>query len=126
VTKDLTVEFEDRPGTMLAAAQAVGAAGVNLLGVAGAPADGQSIGHFAIADADEQRAREAFEQGGARCLGARDVLVCPVPHHAGGLAEAVRPLAEAGVNINLLYLTENGDLVLGVDDMAKAREAVGM
>jgi hypothetical protein len=126
VTKDLTVVFEDRPGTLLAATEALASAGVNLLGGAGAPSAGEATAHFAVADGDEARAREAFAAAGAKVLESREVLVCPVAHRAGGLADTVRPLAMAGVNINLLYLTENGELVLGVDDIARGRSALGM
>jgi len=126
VAKDLTVVFEDQPGTLLAASQALAVAGVNLLGGCGYPSAGEAVSHWAVADGDEARAREAFARAGATVRESRDVLVVDVAHQAGGLGEAIRPLATAGVNINLIYLSENGALVLGVDDVARGRSALGM
>ena len=42
----------------------------------------------------------------------------------GELGDIARKLANAGVNLDLLYLTANMDLVIGVDDLEKAKSAL--
>ena len=55
----------------------------------------------------------------------RDVIVVDVEDRPGTMAQVARKLADAGVNIELAYAAFGGvRLVLGVDDLEKAREAV--
>ncbi len=53
----------------------------------------------------------------------RDVFVTDITDQPGALGKIVRRMAKAGVNIDLIYLTAAGQLVLGVDDEEKARSA---
>ena len=43
----------------------------------------------------------------------------------GELGIITRSIANAGVNINLIYIASNNRIVLGVDDLDKARNALG-
>ena len=43
----------------------------------------------------------------------------------GGLGRATRRFADAGINADLVYLTSDGRLVVGPDDVERAR-SVGM
>jgi hypothetical protein len=53
-----------------------------------------------------------------------NVLVIDVENRPGSLGEVARKMAEAGVNIGLTYATFGGvRLVLGVDDLDRARSA---
>jgi hypothetical protein len=55
----------------------------------------------------------------------REVIVVDVEDRPGTMAQVARKIADAGVNIELVYTTFGGvRLVLGVDDFAKARAAV--
>ena len=42
----------------------------------------------------------------------------------GALAELLAPLAEAGIDVGLTYLATGSRLVIGVDDVDKARAAM--
>ena len=57
----------------------------------------------------------------------RDVLVLdiePIVGKPGTGGEMFRKIADAGVNIDLIYLAENNRMVLGVDGLDKARAAL--
>lgn len=55
----------------------------------------------------------------------REVLVVDVADKPGSLGELTRELAEAGVNIELLYTTFGGvRIVIATDDMESARAAL--
>jgi hypothetical protein len=53
------------------------------------------------------------------------VLVVDVEDRPGTTGEVARKIADAGVNIDLVYTTFGGvRLVLGVDDLERARAAI--
>jgi hypothetical protein len=120
--KDLTVVMENRPGTLAALAEALGKAGVNIEGFCGFPSEGQGVGHVLVDDA--AAARRAIEQAGAKVTGERDVLVVDVENRPGALGEAARKIADAGVNIDLAYVAGNNRVVIGADDLDKAKAAL--
>jgi hypothetical protein len=73
---------------------------------------------------DAGATRKALEDAGIEVSGERDVLVVEVEDRPGTMAEVARRLADAGVNVELAYTTFSGvRLVLGVDDLEKARAA---
>jgi hypothetical protein len=121
MTKDLTVILEDRPGTLADVGEALGKAGINIEGLCGFPCEGKGIGHILVEDA--AAARRALEEIGLEIRGERQVLVLEVEDRPGALGEVSRRIADAGVNIDLIYLATNNRLVLGVDDLDKARAA---
>jgi hypothetical protein len=121
MTKDLTVILEDRPGTLADVGEALGKAGINIEGLCGFPCEGKGIGHILVEDT--AAARRALEEVGLEVRGERQVLVLEVEDRPGALGEVSRRIADAGVNIDLIYLATNNRLVLGVDDLDKARAA---
>jgi len=121
--KDLTVLLENRPGTLASLGESLGKAGVNIEGFCGFPAEGQAIGHLLVEDA--AAARQALEQAGAKVTGERDVLVVNIENRTGALGQAARKIADAGVNIDLVYLASDNRVVVGADDQDKARAALG-
>jgi len=121
--KDLTVLLENRPGTLASLGESLGKAGVNIEGFCGFPAEGQAIGHLLVEDA--AAARQALEQAGAKVTGERDVLVVNIENRTGALGQAARKIADAGVNIDLVYLASDNRVVVGADDLDKARAALG-
>jgi hypothetical protein len=59
---------------------------------------------------------------------ARDVVVCEIPSHPGGLNAVLKPLKDAGVNVDYLYSAFSkgygSALVLAVNDPEKACNAL--
>jgi hypothetical protein len=121
MAKDLTVELEDRPGTLADMGEALGNAGVNIDGGCGFPVQGRGIFHVLVEDAGA--ARKAIEGAGLSVTDERDVLLVDVTDKPGELGSIARRMADAGVNIDLAYLTARGQLVLGVDNLERARTA---
>ena len=118
--KDVTIELDDRPGTLATVGEVLGRAGVSIEGGGAWVVDGRGVAHFLFADAGAARA--ALEAAGIRVLQERDVVVQRLkqdePGQLGGLC---RRMAEAGVNIEVLYSDHAHRLVLVVDDGTTAR-----
>lgn len=122
MAKDLTVVLEDRPGTLADMGEALGKAGINIDGGCGFPCEGKGVLHILVDDAAD--ARRVLEGGGFEVTGERQVLILDIEDRPGAFGEIARKIAGAGVNIDLVYVASNNRLVLGTDDLEKARAAL--
>ncbi|PZR65253.1 MAG: amino acid-binding protein [Chloroflexi bacterium] len=116
---DLTVILRNVPGTIAELGEAAGKAGMNLLGGCGFEVGGEGVMHVLVDDA--AAGRRAFEEAGLEVRGEREVVVVDVDDAPGGLGRVMRRYADAGVNVDLVYLTADGRLVIGPDDVERAR-----
>ena len=123
MTTDLTIGLLDRPGTLARASDALGRAGVNIEGACGYVCEGQGTYHVLVSDVE--RARHALIDAGFEILAERRVVVSPVEDRPGAAAALLRRIADAGVNIDLLYLAVDGRLVLGGSDERAIEQALG-
>jgi hypothetical protein len=121
MTKDLTINLADRPGTLAELGEAMGKAGVNIEGVC-VPGEGKSAVHILVEDV--VAARRSLEAAKIQVQGESDVLMLTLEDKPGELGKLCRKIANAGVNINLCYLASKTRLVLGVDNLEKAKAAV--
>ena len=122
---DLTVILVDRPGTIADAAEALGRAGVNIQGVCGFPAGGDGVMHVLLEDADA--GRRALEAAGLEVRAEREVVILgQLPQQPGTLGATLRRIADAGVNVDLMYNSEDGRVVLSGEDVAGLREAAAL
>jgi hypothetical protein len=120
--KDLMVILEDKPGALADLGEATGGANINIEGMCATTGEGKGQLHILVED--PAATRQALEGAGIEVSGERDVLVVEVEDRPGTMAAVARRLADAGVNIELAYTTFGGvNLVLGVDDLEKARTA---
>jgi hypothetical protein len=119
--KDLTVVLVNRPGADADVMQALGRAGINIDGVTGSGCAGEGILHVLVDEGAE--ARRALESAGQVVRAEQDVLVWPVDDRPGEGGAIMRRIAYAGVNVDFLYLTTGGQLVIGASDLEKARTA---
>lgn len=122
MAKDLTIHLEDRPGALAEMGEALGKSVVNIDGICGFSCEGVGVLHILVEDA--AAAHSAVERAGFKVQAERDVLVVNIVDRPGELGDIARKLANAGVNLDLLYLTANMDLVIGVDDLEKAQSAL--
>ena len=120
--KDLTVVLVNRPGADADVMQALGRSGINIDGVTGSGCAGEGILHILVADGTA--ARQALESAGQVVRAEQDVLVWPVDDRPGEGGAIMRRIADAGVNVDFIYLTTGGQLVIGASDLDKAREAL--
>jgi hypothetical protein len=118
---DLTVVLVNRPGADADAMEALGHAGVNIDGITGSGCGGEGILHILVAD--RTAARQALEAAGQVVRAERDVMVFPVDDRPGAGGAIMRRIADVGVNVDFIYLTTGGQLVVGADDLDKARRA---
>jgi hypothetical protein len=118
--KDLEIVLENRPGALAEMGEALGRAGVSIEGGGAWVAGGEGVAHFLFKDG--AAAREALEAAGIRVLQERDVIVQRLKQGVPGqLGKLTRRMAEAGVNIEVLYSDHDHQLILVVDDPARAR-----
>ena len=122
---DLTVVLTDEPGELAKLGQATGAAGVNIQGMCAFTGEGRGIIHLLVADGLAERATSALQEAGMGVADQRDVLVVDIADRPGSLGEMALELADAGVNIELLYTTYGGvKIVIATDDLESARRAL--
>jgi hypothetical protein len=120
VLKDLAIALENRPGALAEMGNALGRAGVSIEGGGAFVVNGQGVAHFLFDDG--AAARAALEAAGIRVLEERDVLVQRLNQtQPGQLGKITRRMAEAGVNIEVLYSDHDHRLILVVDDLEKGR-----
>lgn len=125
--REFKVTMEDKPGSLAKLTEALGKGGVNIEGIAAIPSGGK--GDIRVVMGNAAGARQALQGAGITVEGEREVLVVDLPHRSGELAKVARTLADAGVNIDSVYSMGdrggNRQVVLGVDDLEKARKAAG-
>lgn len=118
--KDLTIILQDRPGALADMGEALGRAGVSIEGGGAWVVEGRGVAHFLVRDATA--ARRALEAAGIQVLAERDVLVQRLAQDVPGqLGLLTRRMAEAGVNIEVLYSDHDHQLILVVDDLERGR-----
>lgn len=118
--KDLAIDLDDIPGALAAMGEALGRAGVSVEGGGAWVVQGHGVAHFLFEDGTA--ARKALEAVGIHVLAEREVIVQrlrqDVPGQLGSLASR---MAEAGVNIEVLYTDHDNQLILVVDDLGTGR-----
>lgn len=118
--KDLTIALDNRPGALAEMGEALGRAGVSVEGGGAFVVNGQGVAHFLFEDG--AAARKALDAAGIHVLEVRDVVVLRLNQtEPGQLGKISRRMAEAGVNIEVLYSDHDHQLILVVDDIAKGR-----
>jgi hypothetical protein len=120
---DLTIGLANRAGTLASACDALGRAGVNIEGISGVVIDDRPSLHVLVADAEH--ASRALIDAGFELLARRRVVVVPIENRPGEAARLLRRIADAGINVDLVYTTTDGRLVVGADDDTALRAALG-
>jgi hypothetical protein len=120
---DLMIGMAHHPGTLAAACEALGHAGVNIEGAFGTVTEGRPELHALVADS--AHATRALIDASFDILAQRQVLAIPVENRPGAGAALLRRITDAGVSLDLMYTTLDGRLVLGSEDLAGLRAAIG-
>lgn len=119
---DLTVLLDNVPGQLAAISEVVGEAGINLDGACAVIVDDRGIVHLLVEDG--AAARAVIDAAGYTVHDEREVLVVDAEDRPGELGRVCRVLAEANVNITLMYVAAGTRIVLGSDDLDAARSAL--
>ena len=118
--RDLAIRLENRPGALAEMGEALGSVGVSVEGGGAFVFEGKGIAHFLFEDTVS--ARKALEEKGIEVLDDREVLVQKLNQdQPGQLGKISRMMAEAGVNIEVIYSDHQNQLILVVDDFEKGR-----
>jgi hypothetical protein len=124
MAKDLTITgFEDRPGVTASIGEALGRAGVNVEGGFGSGRLGEI--HVLVDDEQTGDARRAIEEAGLRVGDESEAIVVEAANSPGELGRLARRIADEGVNILSHYVASNNRLVFVVEDVERARGALG-
>jgi len=119
--RDLAILLENRPGALADMGEALGRAGVSVEGGGAWVVDGKGVAHFLFEDG--AAARRALEAAGIQVLEEREVLVQRLKQGTPGqLGLLTRRMADAGINIEVLYSDHDHQLILVVDDLARGRQ----
>ncbi|MEO6006037.1 MAG: amino acid-binding ACT domain-containing protein [Opitutus sp.] len=118
--RDVTISLEDRPGALADMGEALGEAGVSVEGGGAWLVKGEGVAHFLVTDGPN--AKIALERRGIAVVAVREVLVQRLQQAVPGqLGKLSRRMADAGVNIEVLYSDHEHQLILVVDDLVKGR-----
>ena len=124
MTTEFSVAIADVPGSLAGLGRALGDAGVNIEAIHAFAEGGRGLVRF-VADRPDRAARALETAGLAHTT--REVVVVRVLDEPGALGELALVMAEAGINIDTVYVTTRGHMVLGVDDLSGAvHVAAGM
>jgi hypothetical protein len=119
--QDVSILLENHPGALAAMGEALGRAGISIEGGGAWVVGGSGAAHFRFEDG--AAAREALQRAGIKVLAVRDVVVQRLKQAVPGqLGQLTRRMADAGINIEVLYSDHDHQLILVVDDVVKARE----
>ena len=118
--RDLAIQLENKPGALAEVGEILGNAGVSIEGGGAFLFDGKCIAHFLFEDSS--KAKKNLEENGIKILEDREVLVLRLKQdEPGQLGKISRMMAEAGVNIEVIYSDHQNQLILVVDDFEKGK-----
>ncbi len=123
--KDIAVILENRPGALADMGEILGKNGINMEGLCGIPINDEAVIHILVED--ETVARYVLESAGFKVSAVREVLVMNIGQMAGkpgSGGKMARKIGNVGVNIDLIYLAEHNKIVVGVDDINRAQNAL--
>ena len=120
---EFSVRLANRPGMLAQLARTLADAGVNIEALAAFGFDEEGIVRLIVDDAD--LARRALREAGLRAT-EREVLTTVLEDRPGSLAQMAQELADAGVNIDAVYLLRTNSMGLefavAVDETDLARQ----
>ena len=120
---DLTIEVEDKPGSLASIGEALGGSGINIEGLFGASVQGRGIVHLCVQDG--AAARTALEGAGLSVTDESDAILGDAVAGAsdpGTMGAMARQVANAGINVKAAYIATGNRVVMVTDDNAKLME----
>jgi hypothetical protein len=124
---ELILEVENRPGVLAEVGEVLGAAEVNIVTAAVYTLGRAGRIHLIVDEAD--RAVSVLKRAGIEVEAIRDVMSVTLEDRPGELGRFARSLAEAGININGLYIAgERGgekELIVSIEEPSPRRRRGG-
>jgi hypothetical protein len=122
--RDLTIVLDDVPGSLARLGNVLGEAGVNIEGGCAITDAVGTIAHILVSD--PSRARGLLEANGFEVKEELEAISFYVSgdDRPGIIGRYAGRIAEAGVNIERMYLASGSRLAFVTDDNARARAAI--
>jgi len=122
--RDLVIHVKNEPGALAHVTAAISDAGVNLS--AATCIGGGEVADLHVLVKHVEATRRVLEPRGVTVAEEREVVVVDAEDHPGVLADLARKVADAGVNLNLVYVATGTRLVFGADDIPALEAALGV
>ena len=119
---EFKVTVQDTPGTLARLGTILGEAGINIEAIQGTSREEKGFVQFV--PSDEEKTAVALDAARI-AYSRREVLVVRVLDEPGMLGDVALIMSKAGINIDSVYVTTRGHIVLGVDDLAGAIQIAG-
>jgi len=121
---EFTVQIQDRPGELAKLTEALRKGGVNILALHATSCPDQGMVQFVTNNPDATV--EALKTVNI-AYNVREVLLLPLKEEPEALVRLATAIAEEGININALYVTNQGQVVLDTDNLLSAQKvAMGL
>ena len=121
---DLVIEVDNEPGALARVATAIGDAGVNIAAATCTMPGERAQMHILVPHAEA--AKHALATAGVTVTSERQVVVVEADDRPGALGDLARRVAEAGVDLDLVYVATGTRVVFGAADIDKLREVLGV
>ena len=121
---DIIIEVENKPGALAELASAVSDAGVNLAAATFTGGGEKAELHILVPHAEPVRHALALTHK-AVITREHEVVVVEVHDEPGVLADLARRIAQAGVNLDTVYVATNNRVVFGSADIDGLKKALG-
>jgi hypothetical protein len=123
--RDIVIRLTHRPGELAGVTNALSLQGVNIKSVAAMAFDNQAL--LRLIPDDVERARSALRADNIR-FEENEVVTVLLENRAGELTEVAAKLADAGLNLEAVYVVGVADdlieLAIAVDDVKKAKKVL--
>jgi len=116
---DLVIDVENTPGALARVAAAVSDAGVNLAAATCIGSGEQAELHILVPH--PEAARHSLSTAHLAVSREREVVVVDVEDNPGVLADLARKIAQAGINLDLVYIATRNRVVFGAPDLNALR-----
>jgi hypothetical protein len=121
---DIIIEVENKPGALADLTAAVSDAGVNLAAATYTGGGEKAELHILVPHAEPVRHALALTHR-AVITREHEVVVVEVHDEPGVLADLARRIAQAGVNLDTVYVATNNRVVFGAADIEGLKRALG-
>jgi hypothetical protein len=118
---DFTIVVPHTKGSLAALAEELGREKINIEGLCAVEQNGSIIFH--LLTTDKAGTRLAIGKVGYKVTREMEVIVESIENRPGMLGKVTRRLADAGINLTVVYLATDTRLVLGSEDISTLENA---
>jgi hypothetical protein len=121
---DLVIEVENEPGALARVTAAISDAGVNIAAATCTGGDDKAALRILVPHAEA--AKHALAVANLAVTSEREVAVVDAKDRPGELADLARKVAEAGVDLDLVYVATRTRVVFGSPDLPGLKAVLGI